>query len=140
MDVYRLRDHDSDLEDFLAFAVYNPARENDYLVPDRMVIPKKHGVITLGVECDAFLNPVIVFECFGEGSDFLARSDKIETYRAFPSIQQYVALVARETPYVEQHTRVGTGWEIRVGTSLDDHIQLIDGKTLPLSQIFRSSW
>jgi hypothetical protein len=136
-DAYPYDNKDAELEPFLSFAVYNPDKHTFYLVPDRLIIPKREKVITLGVECDAILDPVIVFEWFGKGSEFLARWDKVQTYRAFPSIQQYIALVASEPPYVEQHTRVGDRWEISVRTA-EDRIDLVDGKMLPLSEIFQT--
>lgn len=134
---YPLRDEDAELQMFLSFAVYNPDKEDFYLVPDRLIIPKREKVITLGVEMDAILDPVIVFEWFGRGSDFLARWDKAQAYRAFPSLRQYIALIASEPSYVEEHTRIGDRWEISVRTS-EEQIDLVGGKTLALSGIFQA--
>lgn len=122
---------------FLPFAVFNPDIPDGYIVPHNLIIPGDSHFMTLGVECEALLNPLVAFEWFGVESDFLSRWHKVEAYRAIPSLRQYIALIAREKPYAEQHTLIGDRWEIKVLSSPNDHVELVDrGKKLPLSVIF----
>ena len=104
-------------------------------MPNNLLLDKRHRFTTLGVDCDAILDPAVAFEWFGEGSDFAARWYKSQAFRAFPGLQQYIALIADDAPHVEEHTRVGDRWEIAVRRSGED-IRLMDGKTIPLGTIF----
>src|SRR4051794_40356844 len=69
---------------FLEFAVFNPDIPTQYLVANYSIISKHADFTTLGVECGALLNPIVVFEWFGRGSDFQSRWDKTEAFRAIP--------------------------------------------------------
>ena len=73
-----------------------------YTYPDVMVICGKPAVIDAHV--DTVTNPVVIIEVLSPSTEGYDRGRKFESYRAIPSLMEYLA-VSQHRMHVEIHTR-----------------------------------
>jgi Uma2 family endonuclease len=74
-------------------------------------------------ETDTLLTPAVVFEVLSPSTEAYDRGAKFEHYRHLPSLNEYV-LVAQDRMLVEQFTREGKVWVLRVHDQMEDVLRL----------------
>ena len=84
----------------------------------------------------AFVNPSLVVEVTSPWSIAYDHNEKLDFYRAAPSIQGYLIL-DQERVFADWHTRAGDRWRHRQFSQLNDVIRLEPlGVDLPLAQVY----
>jgi Uma2 family endonuclease len=107
-----------------------------YTYPDVLVICGKIEIEDLHE--DTITNPTAIFEVLSPSTERYDRGKKFNLYRQLESLQEYM-LVAQDEVRVEQYTRQGDGWLLRVIQTLDDSLYLPSVEaTLPLSAIYEN--
>ncbi|MDZ4769811.1 MAG: Uma2 family endonuclease [Chloroflexota bacterium] len=110
-------------------------RVRDYVYPDLIVVcgePQFHDN-----KRDVLLNPTVIIEILSASTEAYDRGAKFASYRAVPSVQEYI-LIAQDRPRIEQYIRQdGEIWQFRTADGLDAAINLPSiGARLLLADVF----
>ncbi len=110
------------------------ASPSRYLYPDLSAVC---GEPALEDNSTTLLNPILALEVTSPSSMLYDRVNKLEYYRAIPSIQVYL-VIDQHRVYLDLHTRSENGWLWQKFSDLSDVIPLEALHcSLPLSAVYR---
>jgi Uma2 family endonuclease len=111
------------------------------------VSPTRYNLADVVVSCDAddeptrgeseILSPRVVFEVLSDSTEARGRGDKFDSYRACPTIQEYV-LIRTDQQVVEVYRRTPDGWGTFQVYGPDDEVPLTSvGVHLPVAALYQ---